>query len=139
MAVVVLGVTAAMAALGALSNSKSLQSYGTVKTVNVGVYWNSGCTNATSTVNWGVLSPGTSSSVTLYVRNEGSAAVRLSLTTQNWNPASASSYMGLSWNREAQSVSAGTVAAAVLTVSVYSNVTGIANFSFDIVIAGVEQ
>ena len=139
LAVVVLGVTAAMAALGALSNSKSLQSYGTVKTVNVGVYWNSGCTNATSAVNWGVLSPGTSSSVTLYVRNEGSAAVRLSLTTQNWNPVNASSFIGLSWNREAQSVSAGTVVAAVLTVSVYSNVTGITNFSFDIVIAGIEQ
>lgn len=139
LAVVVLGVTAAMAALGALSNSKSLQSYGTVKTVNVGVYWNSGCTNATSTVNWGVLSPGTSSNVTLYVRNEGSVAVRLSLTTQNWNPANASSFIGLSWNREAQSVSAGTAVAAVLTVSVYSNVTGITNFSFDIVIAGIEQ
>ena len=139
LAVVVLGVTAAMVALGALSSSRSLQSYGTVKTVNVGVYWNSGCTNVTSTVNWGVLSPGTSRNVTLYVRNEGSVAVRLSLTTQNWSPASASSYIGLSWNRETQSVAAGAVVAAALTISVYSNVTGITSFSFDIVIAGIEQ
>jgi hypothetical protein len=139
LALIVLAVTASIAALAALSSSKSLQSYGTVKTVNVGVYWNSGCTNATSTVNWGVLSPGKSSNVTLYVRNEGSTTVRLSLSTQNWSPVNAPDYLGMSWNRETQSVAVGTVVAAVLTISVSSNITGITNFSFDIVIAGIEQ
>jgi hypothetical protein len=139
LAVVVLGVMVALSAYGVLSNSKSLQSYGSVKAVNVGVYWDNGCTNTTSTVDWGMLSPGTSKNVTLYVRNEGNMAVKLSLTTQNWNPLSASNYMRLSWNREAQTVSLGSVLNATLTFSVFSNVTGITNFSFDIVIAGTEQ
>jgi hypothetical protein len=137
--VVALGAVAALSAYGVLSNSKSLQSYGSVKAVNVGVYWNSGCTNSTSTVDWGMLSPGTSKNVALYVRNEGNTAVRLSLMTQNWNPANAPSYMGLSWNREAQTVSLGSVVSATLTLSVFSNITGITNFSFDIVIVGTEQ
>ena len=139
LAVVVLGVIAALSAYGVLSNSKSLQSYGSVKAVNVGVYWDNGCTNITSTVDWGMLSPGTSKNVTLYVRNEGNTAVKLSLTTQNWNPLSASNYMRLSWSREAQTVNLGSVLNATLTFSVFSNVTGITNFSFDIVIAGTEQ
>ena len=139
LAIVVLGVMVALSAYGVLSNSRSVQSYGSVKAVNVGVYWDSSCTNTTSTVDWGMLSPGTSKNVTLYVRNEGNTAVKLSLTTQNWNPLSASNYMRLSWNREAQTVNLGSVLNATLTFSVLSNVTGITNFSFDIVIAGTEQ
>jgi len=140
LAVTVLSVaaTATITTFAALSNSRTVQNYGTVKAVNVGVYWDSNCTNTTSTVNWGMLSPGTSSNVTLYVRNEGNIAFRLSLTTQNWNPAGASSYMGLAWNRQGQTVNASSVLAATLTLSVFSNVTGITNFSFDIVIAGTE-
>jgi len=139
LAVTVLGATATISTLAAMSNSKSIQNYGTVKAVNVGVYWDSGCTNATSTVNWGMLSPGASGNVMLYVRNEGNIAVKLSLTTQNWNPANAPSYMALAWNRQGQTVNAGSSTQATLTLSVFSNITGITNFSFDIVIAGVEQ
>jgi hypothetical protein len=47
--------------------------------------------------------------------------------------------MGLAWNRQAQTVNASSVLAATLTLSVFSNVTGITNFSFDIVIVGAEQ
>jgi hypothetical protein len=139
LAVTVLAATATISTLAAISNSKSIQNYGTVKAVNVGVYWDSACTNATSTVNWGMLSPGASSNVTLYVRNEGNIAVKLSLTTQNWNPVNTSNYMGLTWNRQGQTVNAGSVTQAALTLSVYSNVTGITSFSFDIIIAGIEQ
>jgi hypothetical protein len=131
--------TATLTTLAALSNSKTVQNYGTVKAVNVGVYWDSNCTNTTSTVNWGMLSPGTSSNATLYVRNEGNVALKLSLTTQNWNPVNASNYMGLAWNRQAQTVNASSVLTATLTLSVFSNVTGITSFSFDMVIAGTEQ
>jgi hypothetical protein len=139
LAVVVLGVAAAAMAFGVLSSGKTVQSYGAVKAANVGVYWDSGCTNVTSSVNWGSLSPGTSKNVTLYVRNEGNTVVRLSMTSQNWSPASASSYMGLAWNREGQSVSVGSVLMANVSLSVSSSVAGITNFSFDIIIVGTEQ
>lgn len=51
LAVIVLGVAAAATTFGVLSSGKTVQSYGAVKAVNVGVYWDSGCTNATSSVN----------------------------------------------------------------------------------------
>jgi hypothetical protein len=137
--VAVLSITATATAVGVLSNSKSIQTSGTVKAVNVAVYWNSACTNTTTTVNWGTLSPATSNTITLYIRNEGNTAVKLNLTTQNWNPTNTPNYMGLTWNRQDQTLNAGTTTTANLTLTVFSNITGITNFSFDIIIAGTEQ
>lgn len=138
-AVAIVGAAATLTALGVLTSNKTIQSSGTVKAVNVGVYWNSGCTNVTSSINWGMLSPGGSKNYTLYVKNEGTVALKLSLSTQNWNPASASTYMTLSWNREAQVLTAGLVTSATLTLSVSSSTSGITSFSMDIVIVGTEQ
>jgi len=138
-AVAIVGAAAAITAFGVMSTNRSIQSFGTVKAVNVGVYWNSACTNVTSSINWGMLSPGSSKDVILYVKNEGNVAVKLSLAAQNWNPTSAPTYMGLSWNREGQIVNSGTVVTATLTLSVSSSITGITSFSFDIVITGTEQ
>jgi len=137
--ILAVGAVAAIMAFGALSNNRSIQSYGTVKAVNVGVYWNSGCTNVTSTVNWGMLSPGTLKNVTLYVKNEGNVAVTLSLAAQNWSPVNAPNYMALSWNRGGQTLTSGSIVSATLTLSVSSSISGITSFSFDIIITGVEQ
>jgi hypothetical protein len=137
--ILAVGAAAAIMAFGTLSNNRSIQSYGTVKAINVGVYWNSGCTNVTSTVNWGMLSPGTSKDFTIYVKNEGNVAMKLSLVAQNWSPTNAPSYMTLSWNREGQSVNSGSVLSATLSLSVSSSISGITSFSFDIIITGTEQ
>jgi len=138
-AVTVIGAMATISVLAAISSSRDIQNYGTVKSLNVGVYWDSGCTNATTIANWGMLSPGASANVILYVRNEGNVAVKLSMTTQNWNPSTALNYMALGWNRQAQTLNAGSSTQATLTLSVFQNATGITNFSFDIIINGAEQ
>jgi hypothetical protein len=124
--------------LGVLSSNRTVQSRGAVKTVNVGAYWNSICTNTTTTIDWGMLSPGTVANVSFYVRNEGNLAVKLGLTSQNWSPVNASSYMSLSWNREGQTLALGNVTLATLSLNVSSSISGITNFSFDTVIIGSE-
>jgi hypothetical protein len=137
LAVLGVGIATAITVSGLLSNSRSIQSSGTVKAVNIGVYWDSGCTNATSTIGWGMLSPGEPKNVTVYLRNEGNVALRSNLTVQNWVPTGSSSYIGLVWNRENQTVAVGSVVTAVLTLSVSPSITGITDFSFDIVITGI--
>jgi len=124
--------------LGVLSSNRTIQSRGAVKTVNVGAYWNSICTNVTSSIDWGTLSPGFVANVSFYVRNEGNLAVRLGLTSQNWSPVNASSYMSLSWNREGQTLAVGNVTLATLSLNVSSSISGITSFSFDTVIIGSE-
>lgn len=138
-AVAIVGAVTTITAFAVMSNNRSIQSSGTVKAVNVGVYWDSACTNVTSSINWGMLSPGGSTSFTIYVKNEGNVAMKLSLVAQNWNPTNAPSYMTLSWNREGQTVNSGSVLSATLTLSVSSSISGITSFSLNIIITGTEQ
>jgi hypothetical protein len=105
---------------------------GSVKGAGVGIYWNSACTNRTSSISWGTLDPGSRKTVNVYVRNEGNTVVTLSKTTQNWSPSIASSYMALTWNYANQTLIVNQVFQMSLTLTVSSTVTGINNFSFDI-------
>jgi len=108
-----------------------------VKGIGVGVYWDQACTNAVSSISWGLIDPGSNVNKTIYVRNEGNTVATLSLTTSNWNPTTASSYMTLSWNYDGQTLSVNQVVQVKLTLAVSLGVTGITNFSFDITITAV--
>lgn len=110
-----------------------------VKTVGVGVYWDSGCTNEVSSINWEYLEPGETIEKTINVKNEGTVAMTLSMTTANWNPSSALSYVTVSWNRESHVLNSGSVVEAVLTVSLSEGISGIASVNFDMTITGTEQ
>jgi len=57
------------------------------------------------------------------------------MTTSNWNPSSASSYMTLSWNYGGQTLAVNEVKQVKFTLAVSSSITGITSFSFDITIA----
>ena len=136
LAIAVVGMV--VTALGALVATRTISNTGNLKAIGVGVYWDSGCTSAVSSIDWGALEPGVTKNFTIYVRNEGNVQVMLSMTTSNWNPSSASSYITLSWNRENYVLSSGSVVSAVLALSVSSSISGITSFSFDIIIAGTE-
>lgn len=121
-------------ALSLVQTSRTVPNAGLVKGIGVGVYWNPACSNRTSSINWGLLDPGSSKTVTVYVRNEGNAAATLSEAVQNWNPSTASSYMTLSWNYAGQTLSVNQVLQIGLTLAVSSTISGINNFGFDITI-----
>lgn len=127
--------------IGLLENSSSLiqtsrtvPSGGSVKGVGVGIYWDNTCTNTASSINWGVLDPGSNKTVTVYIRNEGNAVATLSETTQNWNPSSASNYLTLKWNYAGQTMSVNQVLQVKLTLTVSPTISQITGFSFDITI-----
>jgi len=117
-----------------LTSNKTLSNTGSLKGVGVGIYSDQACTTPISSVNWGTIDPGSNANKTIYIRNEGNTAATLSMVASNWNPATASSYMTLSWNYSGQTLSVNQVVQVRLTVSVLSSVTGITNFSFDITI-----
>jgi len=136
LAIAVVGMV--VTALGALVATRTISNTGNLKAIGVGVYLDNSCTSAVSSIDWGALEPGVTKNFTIYVRNEGNVQVRLSMTTSNWNSASASSYITLSWDRDNYVLTAGSVVLAVLTLSVSSSISGITSFSFDIIIAGTE-
>lgn len=131
-------VVAAALVSAALVTSRTITSTGSIKSVGVSVYWDSACTNQTSSFSWGVLAPGSTASIKLYVKNSGTIPVTLSASFGNWNPASAASYMTPGCNCTNYALGTGSVAAAVLTLTVSQSITGVTNFSFDITLTGTE-
>jgi len=121
---------------GLLTTSATIGSVGSVKAAGVKVYRESACVNEMSSIDWGVTEAGSSKNVTVYVKNTGNTAVILSLSTANWNPSGASSYIALSWDYGGQSVNPAGVAQVKLTLRISSSIAGITNFSFDIIVTG---
>jgi hypothetical protein len=121
---------------GLLTKTVTLPSEGTVKAIGIGVYWDSSCSNEVSSIDWGTAEAGSIKTVTVHIRNEGNAAITLSMNTTNWSPSTASSYISLSWDYSGQPIDPNGVIPVTLTLSVSSSITGISSFSFDIVITG---
>jgi hypothetical protein len=123
--------------LSAVQTSRTISNSGAVKGIGVGVYWDSACTNRTSSINWGLLEPGSNKTMTVYIRNEGNSAATLSKATQNWNPTTASNYLTLNWNYASQALSVNQVLQTKLILVVASAISGITSFNFDITITAM--
>ena len=102
--------------------------------VGVGIYWDQACTNRTLSLDWGLIAPGSNSTMKIHVRNEGDSAVSLWMATSNWMPHVASNYITLAWTYTGRILSAGEVIPMNLILNVDPTVSGITDFSFDIVI-----
>ena len=118
-----------------IQSSNTISSSGSVKGIGVGIYWDSACTDQVTSIDWEVIDPGSSKTVSVYVKNQGNAVVTLSKIAENWNPSTSSDFMTLNWDYSGQTLSVNQVLRTRLTLVVYSTISGITNFSFDIIIA----
>jgi hypothetical protein len=116
-----------------LSNKGSI---GTLQTVGVEVYTDASLTGKVTLISWGTLSPGTQSSFSIYIRNEGNTPVTLSQSVSNWNPSNAATYLTLAWNYTGQTLGAGQGMQVTLTLAVSTSISGITDFSFGINVVG---
>ncbi len=109
------------------------------ETVEIGVYSDAAFENEYTSENgitWSAVSPGGSTTQTVYIRNEGSQTVTLHMVTSNWSPTNAEDHITIEWNREGQTLAAGASISATLTLSVDSTISGITSFNVDVVITG---
>jgi len=127
-------------AMAALSVYVSVSNRATVKTVGVKVYFDQGCSQEVSVIDWGVISG--VKNYTVYVKNIGSAPVTLSMETESWNPANVTKYVLFTWDHSSGVLNAGEVKAVTFTFQVV-DLSGliseqITNVSWTIVITGTE-
>lgn len=121
-------------------------SLGTMKTLGVEAYWDIGLQNKTETIEWGVVWPGSSISVTLYIKSTSNAEVALILDSTDWEPASISEFMILLWDYNGMVLDLGEIIEVTLTLSVSSSdqfirylvANDVKQFSFEIVIRAQE-
>jgi len=128
-----------IAAIGfALFNKEvKVQNGGTVKSVNLNVFWERNCINEVTFIEWGSLAPNSSKTVTTYVKNTGELPISLSMYTEKWKPKKASEFLQLDWNSEGLSLRPGQVGAVNFTLKVFENATNQINFfNFTIVVVG---
>jgi len=113
-----------------------------VEANEVGVYWDSGCTDAdeVSYIDWGTLIPGSVKSIPVYIRNEGQEPMYLILSTEDWEPLNASDRITLEWDYKEQRMNPWEDPLQItLTLSVSRDIEGISSFNFEIHITGSDR
>jgi hypothetical protein len=115
-------------------SNRTISYASSISGVGVGIYWDQACTNRTLSLDWGLIDPGSHTTVKVHIRNEGESAVSLWMATSNWMPPVASGYITLAWIYTGRILSAGEVIPINLILNVDPSIGGITDFSFDIVI-----
>ena len=123
-------------ASGTLVSTAIVSASGVVATANLGVYSDSACTTKLTSIDWGTISPSSSISKTVYVKNLGTTPLTIAMSETNWNPTIADGPITLTWNRESTILAANQVSTATLTLAIASSISGITSFSTNIVITG---
>jgi hypothetical protein len=100
--------------------------------VGVGFYWDNNCTDPVLFIEWGIIQPGSTVNVTFFAKNEGSLAISLNITAENWSPIETTSYMTFSSNYMGQTIDLRETLQITLSLTTSSNIEEITSFSFDI-------
>lgn len=133
---IVIALASGLAVSGLLSTTRTLPSTGTIMAINVEVYWDGAGTQNVTSIDWGIPAPGDVVNKTVYVKNTGNNPMNVSMSISSWAPAGASTYLSVTWDQEGAVVAAGGTVKAIISLGVSSGITGITDFSFNIVIEG---
>ena len=122
---------------GVVISSQSISSGGTITSMNVEIFDNIEGTQTCGNINWGTLIPGDSITQSVYIKNSGNKPITLFMTSENWTPANAITYLNLTWNKENTNLNPDQMVLASLTLSASLDIDSIDDFNFDIIITGI--
>jgi hypothetical protein len=131
LAIVIIVVIGLSPSIATLFKTITIPNYCAIKAVGVAFYWNSAATQPVSNITWGLVDPGASYSTLVYCENVKNSNITMTLIVWNWNPTTASDYISSGWNYTGAVLRPGAIVPILFQLQVYSNVTGITNFSFD--------
>jgi hypothetical protein len=123
--------------LASMAYNRRIPSTGTVTTVGVEAYWDIACTQNVTVIAWDGIFPSTTKNVTIYIHSTSSKDANLTLITDNWNPNTTSTFVTLTWDYDGTALHPNETRKTVFFLAVSENVTGITDFSFDIIIRAV--
>ncbi len=121
-----------------LMNSQSFSVGGTINSVNLGVYSDSGCTQTATALNFGALNPGGTATQTVYLKNSGNCPETLTMAATNWIPTNATSSLTLTWNQQNTVLPAGQTIQATLTLTAAANTGSLTTFSCSVTLTGTQ-
>jgi hypothetical protein len=121
---------------GIITTTRRIHGQGAIKAVGVEVYKDPALTVPLTEINWGTVEPGKEKNHTVYFKNESNVPITLFLSTDNWSPANASNFIALTWDYAGQLLEVDGALQVTLTLAVDPAISGIVDFSFDILVAG---
>jgi hypothetical protein len=125
--------------LAIIQSSKTVPSHGHIQGISVNLYSDADCILPLTSVDWGNINNGTSTIYTIYIKNEGTASMTLSMTTNTWTPSNATSYVTLTWNRDSYVLANQTSVSADLDLTVSPSLTDGMDFTVNIVVIGTSS
>jgi hypothetical protein len=111
------------------------QGTGETTSITINIYSDDQCSLPMASISWGMLNAGADKNTTCYVRNEGSAALSLSLKTSNWKPRNAFKAVTINWNYNGQPLNPGETTPISIMLSIADR-ADLTNFTVDITIIG---
>jgi hypothetical protein len=140
LALTIIAVTVTCTTFAALTISSSVHSTGGVKaTANLGLYSDSACQTALTSIDWGTPTPGTSVTRVIYIKNTGSGvSLLLGLTTSNWSPATANGPITVSMDKAGTRLNPGQSTAATITLTISPTIVDIVTYNLDMTITGTQ-
>ena len=129
--VLVIGIVAVSAAV---LQTMKVKSTGQIKGVGCEIYADEAGTMPVTEINWGILEPGEVKNLTVYIKNVGNVPANLSMHTETWVPSSAESFISFTWDYDNTTLAVDQTLQVVFTLAVDPGITGIYEFSFDIII-----
>lgn len=104
--------------------------------IEINLYTDQECNTPLTSVDWGQITAGTTSSTTMYLKNEGDMTVNAQLQTENWTPSDSSSFLSLSWDYSGEPIYPDESVRISLRLDVNGDCPTYDNFNFDIIVVG---
>lgn len=134
---VALIIAMSLTTVGLVNVSSNLHSVGSIlTTAGISVYSDFACTKPLTSLDWGTLVAGGSTTNTVYIKNVGATTLTLSMQPTNWNPTNANGPLTVTWDKNSAALPPGQSDTAVLRLAVSPSITGISTFSVDVTISG---
>jgi hypothetical protein len=139
-ALILLWITAMLAftafpqAVGLLTRQDTLSTSGVLAGAGVGIYSDAACTQNLTLIDWGLIYPGETYTVTCYLKNLGNIDTALTINTLNWAPPLASTYLTFQTDYAGQTLQPDAVLPLTVTLHASEDTAGFDAFSFDITV-----
>lgn len=120
--------------LNNVANPIVIKSVGEIENIGVSVWFDNDLTLPCNFINWGLVTPNSSYTLDIYLKNEGNKSVTLSLNTTNWKPINASQWITLDWSYLNETLAPNGVLSVTLMLTIDEAISGINAFEFDITV-----
>jgi len=107
---------------------------GRIKGVGASIWADANATLGIEFIDWGTLEPGETKDLVVYIRSEGNVPMNLTMYTELWEPVETESFVTLLWDAEDAVIQPEEIRMVTFTLVISSDIEGIDNFSFDIVV-----